>query len=95
MGFHITGDPAADLVLDGSPFAVLAGMLLDQQYPMEHAFRGPAKIAERFGSVDPHEIAAADPERFAALCAAPPAGHRFTGSMAARLHEQARVVEEC
>ena len=62
MGFQITQDPAADQVLDDSPFALLAGMMLDQQYPMEHAFRGPAKVLDRFGSIEPAEIAAADPE---------------------------------
>ena len=67
MAFHITGDPHADEVLDEYPFAVVAGMLLDQQYPMEHAFRGPAKVLDRFGTLDPARIAAADPEEFAAL----------------------------
>ena len=94
MGFQITGDPAADKVLDDSAFALLAGMMLDQQYPMEHAFRGPAKVLDRFGTLEPAEIAAADPERFAELCATPPAIHRFPGSMAARLQELARIVAE-
>ena len=57
MGFNITGDPAADKVLDDSPFALLAGMMLDQQYPMEHAFRGPHKVLTRFGSIEPATIA--------------------------------------
>jgi uncharacterized HhH-GPD family protein len=92
MALHITGDPAADQVLDESPFALLVGMMLDQQYPMEHAFRGPAKVLERFGSVDPEAIAAADPEEFAAMCATPPAVHRFPGSMAARMQELAALV---
>jgi len=94
MGFHITGDPAADQVLDDSAFALLAGMMLDQQYPMEHAFRGPAKVLDRFGTLEPGAIAAADPEQFAALCATPPAIHRFPGSMAARLQELAAIVAE-
>ena len=94
MGFQITGDPEADKVLDESPFALLAGMMLDQQYPMEHAFRGPAKVLERFGTLDPARIAAADPEEFAALCARPPAIHRFPGSMAARLQALASLVED-
>jgi uncharacterized HhH-GPD family protein len=94
MGFNITGDPAADKVLDDSPFALLAAMMLDQQYPMEHAFRGPAKVLARFGTLDPARIAAADPEEFAALCATPPAVHRFPGSMAARLQALAALVEE-
>ena len=69
-------------------------MMLDQQYPMEHAFRGPAKVLDRFGTLDPAAIAAADPEQFAALCSTPPAIHRFPGSMAARLQELAALVVE-
>ena len=94
MALHITGDEHADQVLSDDPFAVLVGMMLDQQYPMEHAFRGPAKVLERFGTLDPAAIAAADPEEFAALCSRPPAIHRFPGSMAARLQEVARIVED-
>jgi uncharacterized HhH-GPD family protein len=94
MAFQIAQDPAADKVLEESPFALLVGMMLDQQYPMEHAFRGPAKVLERFGSIEPEVIAAADPEQFAALCAVPPAIHRFPGSMAARLQELARIITD-
>ncbi|MCW2766855.1 MAG: HhH-GPD family protein [Nocardioides sp.] len=94
MGFNITGDPKADAVLDTHTFALLSGMMLDQQYPMEHAFRGPAKVLDRFGSLDPAQIAAADPEEFAALCATPPAVHRFPGSMASRMQALAALVEE-
>ena len=92
MAIHITGDDQADEVLEGSPFALLLGMLLDQQYPMEHAFRGPAKILDRFGSLEPAEIAAAEPESFASLCAEPPAVHRFPGSMAQKVQAVARLV---
>jgi uncharacterized HhH-GPD family protein len=94
MAFQIAQDPDADQVLTEHPFALLAGMLLDQQYPMEHAFRGPAKVLARFGTLEPAAIAAAEPEEFAALCAVPPAIHRFPGSMAARLQELARIVTE-
>jgi len=94
MALRITQDPAADRVLDDDPFALLVGMMLDQQYPMEHAFRGPAKVLERFGTLEPAAIAAADPEEFAALCATPPAVHRFPGSMAGRLQALATLVEE-
>ena len=92
---RIAQDPHADEVLSGSPFALLVGMLLDQQYPMEHAFRGPAKILDRFGTIEPAAIAAADPEEFAALCATPPAIHRYPGSMAARVQALAQhIVDE-
>jgi len=91
---HITGDEHADRVLTDDPFALLVGMMLDQQYPMEHAFRGPAKVLDRFGTLEPARIAAADPEEFAALCSTPPAIHRFPGSMSARLQQLARIVED-
>lgn len=94
MAIHITGLDDADQLLTDNAFALLAGMMLDQQYPMEHAFRGPAKVSERLGGFDPREIAEADPEEFAALCAQTPAIHRFPGSMATRLQELARTVVE-
>jgi uncharacterized HhH-GPD family protein len=94
MAIHITGDEAADRVLTEDPFALLVGMLLDQQYPMEHAFRGPAKVLDRFGTLDPATIAAADPEEFAAMAATTPAIHRFPGSMAGKLQALARIVVE-
>ncbi|HMU35463.1 MAG TPA: HhH-GPD-type base excision DNA repair protein [Marmoricola sp.] len=93
MAIQITGDPAADAVLE-DPFALLIGMLLDQQYPMEHAFRGPAKLLERFGSLDPAAIAAADPERFVELASTTPAIHRFPGSMAAKIQAIAQLITD-
>lgn len=92
MGFHITGDPAADAVLDEYPLAIVIGMQLDQQYPIEHAFRGGAKILSRFGSLDPEAIAAADPESFTALCRTPPAIHRYPAAKATRVQDLARLV---
>ena len=89
---RIAQDPAADKVLGEDPFALLVGMLLDQQYPMEHAFRGPWKILERFGTLDPGAVAAADPDEFADLCATPPAIHRYGRSMAGRVQQLAQVV---
>ncbi len=94
MAIHITGDDHADQVLTESPFALLVGMLLDQQFPMERAFEGPAKVLDRFGSLDPAQVAAAEPEQFASLCAEPPAVHRFPGSMAERIQTLARLVVE-
>jgi len=93
-GLRIAQDEHADRVLTDDPFALLMGMLLDQQFPMESAFAGPAKVLDRFGSLDPERIAAADPDQFAALCAVPPAVHRFPKSMAARVQQLAAVVAE-
>jgi uncharacterized HhH-GPD family protein len=93
MAIHITGDPKADEVL-ADPFALLVGMLLDQQFPMERAFAGPAKILERFGTLEPAAVAAAAPEPFAELCATPPAIHRYGRSMAGRVQALASQVVE-
>lgn len=93
---YLAGDPAADELLARDPFALLVGMLLDQQVPMEWAFTGPATIASRMGagSLDPSAIAAQDPEEFAALAAQKPAVHRFPGSMAKRVQALAAYVVE-
>ncbi|KRE79456.1 HhH-GPD-type base excision DNA repair protein [Arthrobacter sp. Soil763] len=92
MELHITGDPAADKLLSGDAFALLTGMLLDQQVTMESAFAGPEKIRTRLGSMDPGTIAAADPQAFEELFKERPAVHRFPGSMAARVQALAATV---
>ena len=92
MAIQIAQEPDADKVLTADRFALLVGMLLDQQFPMERAFAGPAKILQRFGTLDPDAIAAADPDRFAELCSRPPAIHRFPASMAARVQAVAGEI---
>jgi len=89
---QLTQNPSADALLSEDPFALLVGMLLDQQVTMELAFAGPSKIADRMGGFDPELIADYDPEKFAALCAEPPAVHRFPGSMAKRIQDLAREI---
>ncbi len=89
---QLTSDANADALLSEDPFALLVGMLLDQQIAMEVAFAGPRKIADRLGGLDARLIAEADPEAFAALCAQTPAVHRFPASMAKRIQELARAI---
>lgn len=89
----VTGDPDVDQLNSTDAFSLLTSMMLDQQYGMEHAFRGGWKVLSRFGTLDPGAIAAADPEEFKRLCSEPPAIHRFPGSMAGRLQELAAFVE--
>jgi uncharacterized HhH-GPD family protein len=91
---QLVQDPAADELLEHNPFALLVGMMLDQQIPMEVAFAGPKKIADRIGGVDALEIADYDPEAFIALCSERPAVHRFPGSMAKRLQTLAQAIVE-
>lgn len=89
---QLVQDPAADALLESNPFALLVGMLLDQQVPMETAFAGPKKIADRMGGLDAGDIADYDPDKFAALCSEKPAIHRFPGSMAKRVQTLAQIV---
>jgi uncharacterized HhH-GPD family protein len=81
---HITGDDVADRLLSDDPLALLVGMLLDQQVPMETAFAGPAKIRERLGAFDAATIASTDPAKLVEVFQQTPAVHRFPGSMAER-----------
>jgi uncharacterized HhH-GPD family protein len=85
---------AADELLSRDPFALLTGMLLDQQVPMEKAFAGPRLIADRLGlaDLDPAVVAATDPDEFTAIMAGPPAVHRYPASMGTRVQALAQAV---
>ncbi|MFR0363366.1 HhH-GPD-type base excision DNA repair protein [Streptomyces sp. MCC20] len=93
---HLAQDPAADELLGRSPLAALTGMLLDQQVPMEWAFKGPRTIADRLGAddLDAHDIAVMDPETFAAVLSEKPAVHRYPGSMAKRVQQLCQYLVE-
>ena len=92
---HLSGDPEADAVLSRDPLALLIGMVLDQQIPLEKAFSSPAELARRLGRpLDAAEIAAMDPDDLALLFKERPALHRFPGSMAGRVQEVCRTVAE-
>jgi uncharacterized HhH-GPD family protein len=100
---YITGREEADSLLNRDGTALLIGMLLDQQVPMEWAFAGPLTLCERVG-LDPRTgpgptalattIAAMDVDAFVTLCCAKPAIHRFPASLGRRIHELcAQLVE--
>ena len=92
---HLSGDPEADAVLSRDPLALLIGMVLDQQIPLEKAFSSPAELARRLGKpLDAAEIAAMDPDDLATIFKERPALHRFPGSMAGRVQEVCRTVAE-
>jgi uncharacterized HhH-GPD family protein len=89
-----TGDEEADRLLSENGFALLVGMLLDQQVPMEWAFRGPLEVKRRLGTLDPATIAAMRPDDVVAAFVDKPALHRYPASMAKRVYELARFVSE-
>jgi uncharacterized HhH-GPD family protein len=90
----VTGDPAADELLNSDPLAVLLGMLLDQQVPMEWAFVAPSLLRERLGGLDAAAIAAMDPDEFLVVAKGPRAIHRFPGAMGKRVQELCRALVE-
>jgi uncharacterized HhH-GPD family protein len=91
----VTGDAEADRLLNTDPLALVLGMLLDQQVPMEWAFTGPYRLRERLGGdLDAEKIAAMEPDAFVALVKGPPALHRFPGSMGKRMQDCCRFIAE-
>ncbi len=96
MALCLAQQPDADALLDRDPLALLVGMLLDQQFPMERAFAAPAELARRLGRdvLDAHELAGHDPEALVEVFRGPPALHRYPGSMAGRTQALAALVVE-
>ncbi len=89
---HITGDAEADGLLNRDGTALLIGMLLDQQVPMEWAFAGPATLRRRLGHLDAGKIAAMDVDEFVAVCCEKPAIHRFPAALGRRIHALCTVL---
>lgn len=88
-------EPEADALLSRDPLALLIGMVLDQQIPLEWAFKGPLHITQRIGrDLDAADLAGRDPGALAKVFATPPAVHRFPGSMAGRVQQLCRVIAD-
>ena len=91
---HITGDESADALLNDDFDALMIGMLLDQQVPLEWAFRGPYTLRQRLGHLDPARIAALGDDEFVAVCCAKPAIHRFPAAMGRRIRSLCAALTE-
>jgi uncharacterized HhH-GPD family protein len=92
---RLAQNPQADALLSTDPLALLIGMVLDQQIPLEHAFTSPLVLTQRLGhDLDAREIASYDPDKLAALFATPPALHRFPASMAGRVQALCQALVE-
>jgi uncharacterized HhH-GPD family protein len=93
---RIAQDPTADELLGRDPLALLIGMLLDQQFPMERAFAAPRLLADRLGvdTLSASALADADPDELARVFQGPPALHRYPGSMAGRAQALCRLLVE-
>ncbi|MEV8506498.1 HhH-GPD-type base excision DNA repair protein [Actinoplanes sp. NPDC051475] len=93
MTLSLPIDAEANKLLSTDPLALLIGMVLDQQIPLEKAFSSPYVLAQRLGHVPTaEELAAFDPDALIAIFAKPPALHRFPKAMAARVQEVCRAL---
>jgi len=90
---QLSQNPDADRLLSDDPLALLIGLVLDQQVPLERAFTAPLDLKERLdGKLDVEDIAAMDPDQLAAVFSARPALHRFPAANAKRVQELCRIV---
>jgi uncharacterized HhH-GPD family protein len=95
VDLHLAQDPEADALLSSSALSLLIGMVLDQQVPLEWAFRAPRELSARLGKpLDASELASMDPEQLTALFAGKPSLHRYPASMAKRVQALAAEVSE-
>ena len=93
MTLSLPIDPEANKLLATDPLALLIGMVLDQQVPLEKAFTSPYVLAQRLGHrPTAQEIADMDPDALVAIFAKPPALHRFPKAMAARVQDVCRAL---
>ncbi len=90
----LSQDAAADALLSKDPLALLIGMVLDQQVPLEKAFRGPYDLKERLGvtKLDAATLAGMDADDLTAAFVAQPALHRYPAAMAKRVQDLCAVV---
>ncbi len=90
---HLSQDDEADELISKDPLALLIGMVLDQQIPLERAFFAPLELSRRLGhDLDAAQIAGMDPERLAEVFSARPALHRFPAANSRRVQELCRIV---
>src|ERR1700753_2810975 len=92
---YLASTPEANELLERSPLALLLGMMLDQQIPMEKAFTSPEVLRERLGrDLDARELAAFDPDELVTIFSTPPALHRFPAAMAKRAQVLCQIVAD-
>lgn len=95
MSLTLSQHQPADALLDRDPLALLLGMLLDQQVPIERAFAAPYELRQRLGhDLDAHELAEYDLEALVQIFARQPALHRYPIAMAGRVQQVSRALVE-
>jgi uncharacterized HhH-GPD family protein len=92
---EFTESAEANRLLATDGLALLIGMLLDQQFPMERAFYGPQLLKDRLGEeLDEARIAGWEADELEKVFKGPPAIHRYPSSMAKRTQDLCRAIVE-
>lgn len=95
MTLSLPIDPAANELLNRNALALVLGLVLDQQVPLEKAFSSPYVLAQRLGhEPTARELAGFDPAALVEIFATPPALHRFPKAMADRVQQVCRLLVE-
>lgn len=90
---YFTTEPAANALLAKDPFALLVGLTLYQQVPIEKAFAGPYVLRERLGGrLDAATVASTEPGALEMVFKEKPALHRFPANMAKRVQALAQFL---
>jgi uncharacterized HhH-GPD family protein len=86
-------DAKANDLLARDPLALVVGMVLDQQIPLEKAFSSPYDLVQRLGhEPTAHELAGYDTDALIEIFAQRPALHRFPKAMAVRVQEACQLI---
>jgi uncharacterized HhH-GPD family protein len=90
---RLSQNTEADKLITKDPLALLIGMVLDQQIPLERAFSAPLDLKERLGGrLDAAEIAEMDPDVLITAFCARPALHRFPAANAKRVQAMCQII---
>lgn len=90
-----TPDTDAQTLLATNPLALMVGLVLYQQIPVEKAFAGPASLQNRLGKpLTAAAVASTSLEDLVEMFRETPAIHRFPANMAKRTHATCTYVVE-
>jgi uncharacterized HhH-GPD family protein len=85
----------ANSLLSSNPFALIVGMILDQQIPLERAFAAPLELQDRLGKkLTVKLINSLPPDDVIAAFVAKPALHRFPAANAERVMKASAIIRD-
>lgn len=90
--FKPTTNDDANSFLSDNFLALILGMLLDQQIPIERAFLAPYLLKQRLGHFDLKKLAKMPGDKLVEVFVQKPALHRYPADMARRFHKIVNII---